>query len=47
MDEALFCRLVSSDVVTISYGESWESSCEQNMSPNRDPFSPSSKDSKS
>ena len=31
-----------SDFVTNSYGESWDSSCEQIMSPSPEPWSPSS-----
>ena len=47
-DNILFClyrKNVSTptDFVTNSYGESWDSSCEQIMSPNPEPMSPSSK----
>ena len=37
---------LDSDFVTNSYGESWDSSCEQIMSPNPEPLSPSSKNNK-
>ena len=35
-----------SDFVTNSYGESWDSSCEQIMSPSPEPWSPSSENNK-
>ena len=35
-----------SDFVTNSYGESWDSSCEQIMSPTPEPWSPSSENNK-
>ena len=35
------------DFVTNSYGESWDSYCEQIMSPTPEPLSPNSKNNKS
>ena len=39
----VLCSGSDHDFVTNSYGESWDSSCEQIMSPTPEPLSPSSK----
>jgi len=40
-------QLHASDFVTNGYGESYDSSCEQIMSPSPEPMSPSSKNNES